>query len=54
MENELIDAYYTWYIEECSEPFNEMKWLINCALSSETERDNVMQALKDVLKHKIK
>jgi hypothetical protein len=30
-----------------------MEWLINCALSSETERGNVMQALKDVKKHRV-
>ena len=50
---ELIDTYYAWYMEECSDPWDEMVWLINCALSSETERDNVIQALKDVTKHRI-
>lgn len=51
--SELIDTYYAWYREECSNPWEEMEWLINCALSSETERGNVMQALRDVRKHRI-
>jgi len=51
---ELTDNYYTWYMEECCDPFEELEWLINCALSSSKEKDNIIQALKEVTEHKTK
>ena len=51
---ELTDNYYRWYTEECCDQFEELEWLINCALSSPKEKDNIMEVLKKVTEHKTK
>lgn len=49
-KTELIDTYYNWFMDECSNPYDELEWLINCALESK-ERDNVIEALETTCKH---
>ena len=49
-KTELIDTYYNWFMDECSNPYDELEWLINCALSSK-EKDNVIEALETTYKH---
>lgn len=44
-KTKLIDTYYNWFMDECSNPYDELEWLINCALESK-EKDNVIEALK--------
>jgi|TARA_R100000479_G_scaffold91940_1_gene45353 hypothetical protein len=49
-KTELIDTYYNWFMDECSNPYDELEWLINCALESK-EKDNVIEALETTHKH---
>ena len=49
-KTELIDTYYNWFMDECSNPYDELEWLINCALESK-EKDNVIEALETTCKH---
>ena len=49
-KTELIDTYYNWFMDECSNPYDELEWLINCALKSK-EKDNVIEALETTCKH---
>ena len=49
-KTELIDTYYNWFMDECSNPYDELEWLINCALASK-EKDNVIEALETTYKH---
>tara|TARA_Y100001937_G_scaffold127340_1_gene199336 strand:- start:11 stop:184 length:174 start_codon:yes stop_codon:yes gene_type:complete len=49
-KRELIDTYYNWFMDECSSPYHELEWLINCALKSK-EKDNVIEALETTHKH---
>ena len=49
-KEKLIDTYYDWIMYECSNPYDEIKWLINCALASK-EKDNVIEVLETTHKH---
>jgi len=42
---QLIDAYYDWYRNECSTPYSEIEWLVNVALDNDKENENVMEVL---------
>ena len=46
----LIDTYYDWFNDECSCPYDELRWLIESALNGK-ERDNIIEALETTYKH---
>lgn len=50
-KQDLINAYYDWYRHECSDPYDELEWLINCALGNDKERKNVIDVLETTYKH---
>jgi hypothetical protein len=47
---DLIEIYYNWFNTECSNPFDELEWLINCALNG-NDKDNINEVLNDIYKH---
>jgi hypothetical protein len=47
---DLIEIYYNWFNTECSNPFDEIEWLINCALNG-NDKDNINEVLNDIYKH---
>ncbi len=51
-KEKLIDVYYDWYRDECSDPYDELEWLINCALGNDKERENVMDVLETTYKNR--
>lgn len=46
----LIDVYYNWFNDECSCPYDEIRWLIESALLGK-EKDNIIEALETTYKH---
>ena len=49
-KQELIETYFNWFNYECSDPFGEIEFLINCALNGK-EKDNMIDVLKETFKH---
>ncbi len=50
-QDELIDAYHKWFVDECSGQYDELVWLLSIGLTHPTERENVIEALETTLKH---
>jgi len=40
-----IKNYIEWYRYECSDPYDELEWLINCALGNDKEKENIIEVL---------
>jgi len=49
-KEELIDTYYNWFNDECSCPYDELRWLIESALLGK-EKDNIIEALETTHKY---
>jgi len=41
----LIEVYIDWFLQDCSDPKDELKWLVYCLLNSMHKED-----MEDVLK----
>ena len=48
--NNKIDKYINWFLYECTEPYNELKYLLNLLLNSK-HKEEIKQILKDTYKH---
>ena len=48
--NDKIDNYINWFLYECTEPYDELKWLLDLLLNSKHKQD-IKQVLKITYKH---
>ncbi len=45
-----IETYFDWFNYECTDPYDEIEFLINCALNG-NDKDNMIDVLETTFKH---
>jgi hypothetical protein len=45
-----IDTYFDWFNYECADPYDEIEFLINCALNG-NDKENMIDVLETTFKH---
>jgi len=45
-----IETYFEWFHYECTNPYDEMEFLINCALNG-NDKQNIIEILETTFKH---
>lgn len=49
-KQEYIETYFNWFNYECSDPYDEIEFLINSALNG-NDKENIIDVLKETFKH---
>lgn len=49
-KQQYIETYFEWFNYECSDPYDEIKFLINCALNG-NDKKNMIYALETTFKN---
>ena len=45
-----IETYFDWFNYECADPYDEIEFLINCALNG-NDKENMIDVLETTFKH---
>ena len=49
-KQELIETYFSWFNYECADQYDEIEFLVNCALNG-NDKDNMIDVLNETSKH---